>query len=45
MHHVGRIVVHIGAEEYDAVHHQAGEYIHLGYVELALLYDGGGDVA
>ena len=34
---VGCIVVDFGAEEDDAVHHQAREHVHLCHVELALL--------
>ena len=38
---VGALVAHLGAEEDDAVHHEAGEYIHLSDVELTLLEDVG----
>ena len=45
MDDVGHIVVDGGAEEDDAIHHQAAEHIHLGHVELTFLDDGGADVA
>ena len=40
---VGGVVVDGGAEEDDAVHHQAAEDVHLGDVELALFDDVGGE--
>ena len=36
---VGALVVHLRAEKYDAVHHEARENVHLGDVELAFLED------
>ena len=41
LYHVGGVVIDIGAEEDDAVHHKTGEHIHLGHIELAFLDDGG----
>ena len=40
---VGGVVVDGGAEEDDAVHHEAAEDVHLGDVELALFDDVGGE--
>ena len=36
---VGRIVVDRRPEEDDAVHHQAGEYVQLSYIQLTLFQD------
>ena len=41
---VGHIIVNLYAQEDDAVHHQAAEYIHLGNVQFALLDDGRVDI-
>ena len=42
---IRRVVIHLGAEENHAVHHQAAEHIHLRHVQLTLLEDSGRDIA
>ena len=42
---VGHVVIDGNPQEDDAVHHEAAEHVHLRHIELALLRNGGIDVA
>ena len=39
MYNIGHMGVDICPQEDDSIHHQAGEHIHLGYIQLPFLHD------